>query len=281
MAAAQPAPRSWRFARTPKWIVRHVAVVLLITGMVLLLLWQVSRLHEKQAYKRLVEGREREAPAAVEDLLPPGAQNGDPEVTGVLSRQVRAEGPYVADRTVIVENRTDVDDTPGGWVLTPLDLGDGRVVLINRGFVALDVEGRVTAPPAPSGRVTITGLLCPSQKRGHFGAKDPSAGVLKVVARVDLVRIAQQTDGELLPAYVQATTSRPAERRPAEGQAEVEALGPPELSEGPHFSYAVQWGIFSTIAGFGYLLLLWKVAGEQGKEAALDAADREADPELV
>jgi cytochrome oxidase assembly protein ShyY1 len=113
MAAAQPAPRSWRVARSPKWIVRHLAVVLLITSMIFLLLWQVARLHEKQAYKRLVEGREREAPAAVEDLVPAGAEIGDRAVSDVMYREVRAEGTYVADRTVIVENRTDVDDTPG------------------------------------------------------------------------------------------------------------------------------------------------------------------------
>jgi cytochrome oxidase assembly protein ShyY1 len=39
-------------------------------------------------------------------------------------------------------------------------------------------------------------------------------------------------------------------------------LGPPELSEGPHLSYAAQWAIFSVIAAGGYALLLRKLAIE-------------------
>jgi cytochrome oxidase assembly protein ShyY1 len=185
---------------------------------------------------------------------------------------VTAEGTYVADRTVVVENRTYTDDSPGGWVLTPLDLGGGRSVLVNRGFVGLDEHGRVVAPPAPTGEVQVTGLLFPSQRRGHFGAVDPAAGVLTVVARVDLERIDAQVDGSLLPAYVQLTDSRPGEPAVATGTPAIRPLGPPEVSEGPHFSYAVQWGIFSTIAAVGYVLLLRKVAKEQEEEQRRDRA---------
>jgi cytochrome oxidase assembly protein ShyY1 len=256
---------SWRFARTPKWIVRHIAVVLLVAGMILLLLWQVGRLHEKQDYKRLVEHRQSEPAAPVQDLLPAGVHLGDDAVDDVLYRDATATGTYDDARTVVVENRTYTDDSPGGWVLTPLDLGGGRTLLVNRGFVGLDEHGKVTAPPAPSGPVRIEGLLFPSQHRGSFGAKDPATGDLRVVKRVDLARIGQQVAGELLPAYLQVVTTDPAEPPTAEGVPRVQLLGPPDISEGPHFSYAVQWGIFSTIAAVGYGLLLRKVAKEEGQ----------------
>jgi cytochrome oxidase assembly protein ShyY1 len=263
---------SWRFALTPKWIVRHVAVLLLVAGMLALLVWQLDRLHEKRDYKALVEHREGEPAEPVEELLPPGLHLGDRGVDEVLYRNATAEGTYVADRTVVVENRTSSDDAPGGWVLTPLALDDGRVVLVNRGFVGYDVDGEIVAPPPPRGEVRVEGLLFPTQRRGSFGATDPDTGVLKVVARVDLERIDQQVDGDLLPAYVQLSDSDPAEPPVASGVAAVEALGPPEVSEGPHLSYAVQWGIFSTIAAVGYGLLLRKVAREEAqRERAAEA----------
>jgi cytochrome oxidase assembly protein ShyY1 len=260
---------SWRFALTPKWIVRHLAVLLLIATMILLLLWQVSRLHEKQDYKALVEHRQEQPAEPVEELLPAGVHLGDERVDEVLYRDASASGTYDDARTVVVENRTYTDDSPGGWVLTPLDLGDGRSVLVNRGFVGLDEHGKVTAPPAPTGTVHLEGLLFPSQHRGHFGATDPTRGVLTVVARVDLARIAEQVEGDLLPAYLQVVKTDPAEPPVPKDVPAVQLLGPPDISEGPHFSYAVQWGIFSTIAGVGYLLLLRKVAVEQAKEQAL------------
>ena len=258
---------SWRFALSPKWIIRHIAVLLLVAGMLALLAWQLERLHEKQDYKALVEDREAEPPERVQDLLAAGVPVGDPRVDEVLYRPVTAAGTYVADRTVVVENRTSSDDSPGGWVLTPLDLGRGRSVLVNRGFVGYDTDGKIVAPPPPAGDVQVSGLLFPSQRRGSFGATDPNKGVLTVVARVDLRRIDEQVDGELLPAYIQLTESQPPEPPVAEGAAAVEALGPPEVTEGPHLTYAAQWGIFSTIAAGGYVLLLRKVAREEGRRA--------------
>jgi cytochrome oxidase assembly protein ShyY1 len=258
---------SWRFARTPKWIVRHVAVALLIAGMIGLLLWQVGRMHEKQDFKALVEHRQAETPVDVQDLLPPGVRVGDDAATAVEYRDVTAVGTYDDARTVVVENRTYTDDSPGGWVLTPLELSGGRTLLVNRGFVGLDTHGKVSAPPAPTGTVHLEGLLLPSQRRGSFGAKDPTDGVLRVVKRVDLARIAEQVDGELLPLYLQVVETDPPEPPVADDVPAVQLLGPPDISEGPHFSYAVQWGIFSTIAAVGYALLLRKVAKEEAKAA--------------
>jgi cytochrome oxidase assembly protein ShyY1 len=51
---------------------------------------------------------------------------------------------------------------------------------------------------------------------------------------------------------------------------------PPELDEGPHLSYAVQWFIFSAIAIVGYPLVLRRVVLRRGKEVD-DEPDRAPD----
>ncbi|MEO7572312.1 MAG: SURF1 family protein [Acidimicrobiales bacterium] len=263
---------SWHFASRPKWLVRHVAVGILVATMVVLGFWQLRRLDEKQAYKALVEARQEEPAAEVRDVIPPGAGVRDETVAGILYRDVTATGTYDDAETVVVENRT-FNSASGAWVLTPLRLDDGTAVVVNRGFVGFDREGAIVPPPAPDGDVTVEGLVFPSQQRGRIGPRDPAEGQLSVLARVDLERFADQLDYDVLPAYVQLVDSEPSERPAAEGAPGLVSLGPPEPDEGPHLAYAAQWFIFTAIAAGGYLLLLRRVARDRATEQRADAAD--------
>jgi cytochrome oxidase assembly protein ShyY1 len=244
--------------------VRHVLVVALVVAMVLLGLWQLRRLDERQDRNALIEARQEEPVAAVEEVVQAGAAVDSDAVEAVLHRRVTVRGRYAVEDTVVVENRT-LNGAAGGWVLTPVRLADGAGVLVNRGFIGFDREGRIVPPEPPSGEVTVEGLVLASQERGSFGATDPDEGRLDVLARVDLERFARQVDYDVLPAYVQRLASDPDEAAAAAGAPQLVALGPPELGEGPHLSYAVQWFIFTTIAAGGYLLLLRKVALEEGR----------------
>jgi cytochrome oxidase assembly protein ShyY1 len=252
---------------TPKWMVRHVLVAALVVTMIALAFWQLRRLDEKEAYKALVEARQEEPAADVAAVVPLQAASGDPAVADVLYRTVTATGTYEIDDSVVVENRS-YNSASGGWVLTPLRLDDGSAVVVNRGFIGFDRDGVIVAPDPPPGRVNVTGLVFPSQRRGSIGPRDPATGKLDVLARVDLDRYGAQVDYALLPAYIQLTTSHPTEITPPAGEPELVALGPPQPDLGPHLSYAVQWFIFTTIAAGGYALLLRRVARDQAKERA-------------
>lgn len=258
---------SWRFVVTPKWLIRHVLVVALVLSMIWLGFWQLRRLDEKKTYKALVEARQEQPVADVENVVPAGAGVDDARVTAVLYRSVKAVGTYEASDTVVVENRT-FNAAPGAWVLTPLRLDDGRAIVINRGFIGYDRNGDMVPPAPPTGRVTVEGLVFPSQEKGRFGPTDPKTGRLDVLARADLTRLQTQVSAHLLPAYVQLVTSDPREPTPAPGAPELVALGPPTPDLGPHLSYAVQWFIFTTIAVGGYALLLRRVARDQGRLAS-------------
>jgi cytochrome oxidase assembly protein ShyY1 len=271
---------SWRFLRQPRWIVRHVAVALLIGAMVAAGLWQVRRHDDKRAYKDLVEARQEEPVAPVLDVLPPGAAIGSAAVDDVLYRSVRATGTYLVDDTVVVENRT-LNGSSGAWVLTPLVVDDGLAVVVNRGFVGFDREGEIVPPAAPAGEVTVEGLVFPSQTRGRFGPTDPSEGRLEVLARADVERFGAQLDVDLLPAYVQAVATTPPEPVAEAGAPQLVALGPPTPDLGPHLSYAAQWAIFTLIAAVGYVLLLRRVARDQRREERAEEADRAVDEELA
>ena len=270
---------SWDFVRRPKWIVRHIAVVLLVVTMVLLGLWQLRRLDEKRDIKATVEARQELPAEDVVDVVPVDASVGDASVKAVEHRSVTATGTYADDDTVVVENRS-FNGASGAWVLTPLVLEDGSAVVVNRGFLGFDRAGEIHPPPAPTGEVVVDGVLLTGQRRGRFGPTDPDGEKLAVLARVDLDRIGEQVDYDVLPAYLQRVSSDPDEA-PAEGGApELVPLGLPEPSEGPHLAYAVQWFIFTAIAAGGSVLILRRVARDEAREEAGRQADAAFDRDL-
>jgi len=268
---------SWSFARSPKWIVRHVLVVLLLAFTLWAAFWQLRRLDEKRESRDLIEQRLREPVADVTAVLQPEQSVDDPEVDASLYRRAVATGTYLDDETLVVENRS-YNGSPGGWILTPLELDDGSAVVVNRGFLGLDEDARIVPPAAPEGEVVVSGIVFPSQEREGIGRAE-SEGELEALVRADVERIQQQVEPDLLPAYLQMTSSDPPEEQVTGPAPALLALGEPEPDLGPHLSYAVQWFVFTTIAGVGYLVLLRKVAQERAQQERLERGD-ELDREI-
>jgi surfeit locus 1 family protein len=254
----------YRFALRPWWIVSHLVVLAIVVSFVNLGLWQLRRLDEVRERNAQLAARLDQAPVDVEELVAAGDGAG-----GLEDRRVTATGTYRADEIVLIRGRS-LDDAPGSWVVVPLDLGDGRVVAVNRGWIRND--GRFTAVPedyraVPTGEVAVAGILHPSQERGTLGARDPADGVLTSMARIDLDRLDDQVAGDLLPVWVQLTAAEDGAPDPS-----PQLLDPPVVNdEGPHLSYAVQWGIFTLIAVGGYPLILRRAARERGERHPDDA----------
>src|SRR5690606_9354277 len=132
------------------------------------------------------------------------------DVHEIEYRRVTATGEYLVDAEVIIRGRSK-DSAPGSWVLTPLLLDDGDAVMVNRGWIANagEIEAVPEAVAAPSGRVTVSGLVRPTETRGSFGANDPGGEKLTNLARADIARLDEQVDADLLPLYVQMEAQDP------------------------------------------------------------------------
>lgn len=251
-----------RFLFSPRWLLSHLFVIALAVVMVNLGFWQLSRLDEKRDRNALVEARTEQPEVPVDELLAPG--DGQGAVDDSRYRTVTATGTYDEGATVEVRNRS-LDGTPGAWLVTPLEIeGAGgepalRVGVI-RGFVGFGPDGSLDPAEAPSGEVTVTGLVMDPDRLGGTAGRDLEP---------------LMAEGDVLPAVVNATASDPPEPAGAEAggdpgageQGTLVPVPPPELDEGPHLSYAVQWFIFSTIAIAGYPLVLRRVVARRGKEA--------------
>jgi surfeit locus 1 family protein len=260
----------YRFALRPKWIVSHIFVLCLVVAMISAGFWQLRRLDEKQARNERIESRTSQPVVPVEDLMTVGDTDA---VADVEYRRVEAVGTYLLDEQVLVRSRS-YEGAPGSWVVAPLQLDDGTVVAVNRGWISN--SGQLTEVPdaydRPTGAVTVVGMVRRPETKGRIGATDPAEGELADLARLDVARLDQQVDGDLLPGYVQLESQDPA--LTAEDPTPV----PREpLDEGPHLNYAVQWFIFTTVAIVGYPLILRRRAREIEVEARIAERDTAAD----
>ena len=237
--------RMYRFLWRPKWIGFHLLVIAAIVAMVNLGFWQLRRLEQRRDFNVTIEARYDAPPVDLDTLVGPGRNDpDDPRLDDVEWRPVTTTGIYRSDASIQIVNRSQ-GGRAGENTVTPLELPDGRVLLVNRGFVPLGES----APPAPHGTVTVTGRLRPSDDRRTGQLSDPADGALTVAQRVDLARLAAQFDAPLVPMYVDLIASEP-----VDGEPYPEPVARPDLTEGPHLSYAVQWFIFAAAVAVGWAL---------------------------
>lgn len=225
---------------TPRWILSHVFVAFMVVFMIGLGFWQLNRLDERKASNDEIRSAS-EAPARpVEELL------GEPDVFDHTA--VTVTGRYRDDLSFLVANRT-FDTQPGSWLATPVELADGRLVVVSRGWVPrLWVAGddRRTIG-VPAGTAVVSGRLFESVDGGRIGT---SEAALPEVSRIELDVVAEMLGVDVAHRWVQL-----ASQEPVAGDLPI-PVPPPTLDDGPHLSYAFQWFFFSAGTIVAYVLIL-------------------------
>jgi surfeit locus 1 family protein len=255
----------YSFLLRPKWLGFHLLVAAVVVLMINLGFWQLRRLDQRQEFNATVEARIDQPAAPLDDVLAEIEDRGSP--SDVEWRPTTATGEYLPDEQIVVINRSQ-GGRAGDNVATPMRLADGRILIVNRGFVPLGLD----VPAAPTGTVQIEGRVRPSQVRRTGQLSDPGDGDLDTVQRIDIPRLEAQLPGDVVPVYVDLTGSDPPE---ADGFPEPVAR--PELGEGPHLSYAVQWFIFSIAVAVGWVLAIRKSAATRRADAARRSTDAPSD----
>lgn len=254
----------YRFLLRPRWLAFHLVVIIGIVAMINFAFWQLDRLDQRRLFNAEVTARSELAVAPVEQLVPAsddtsGGQVGAVPVDELEWRAASARGVYRPDEQFLVVNRSQ-NGRAGYNVVTPMTLPDGRILVVNRGFVPLGFD----PPEPPSGEVVVGGVLRPSEQRRTGQLSDPADGVLLEVQRIDLDRLAAQLDGPALPVYLDLRESVPPEE-----PAYPDPVIRPDLSEGPHLSYAVQWFIFAASVVVGWVLAVrWSVTRRRAAATA-------------
>ena len=253
----------YAFLLRPKWIASHVLVGALIVTMVFLGFWQLNRLDQRQSTNDEAISRIGEPEVDIADLA--SATDDYSVGADVRFRLARVSGEYLNDDEVLVLNRS-LNGAPGYWVLTPLLTNDGTAVVVNRGWIPFRLTPGAPRPEAaaPSGLVEVSGLVRETVTAQGIQSSDPNGGVLDALARPDLERYQRQLGYQIAPVFLQAESTLAAGGLVEPGL--PVPLQRPVLDDGPHFSYAMQWFIFSLIGIVGYPLVIGRIARSDGKD---------------
>lgn len=230
--------------RTQQLLVVVVGLAICLT-MVGLGLWQArtARTHGAEATRQ----------RAAQPAVPLPAKASGDQVAALYGRQVTLRGQYLPDRQYYVGDR------PPFRVLTAFRTSDGAIVPVIRGQVEYGQE----LPAPPSGEVSQTGLLLPSEKKPEprgLSAQDlPSPRTYQV--RIEA--LAQSWPAPLLNGYVSLNADESAEQR----LGAVEVTLPEGEGSFRNSGYALQWWVF---AAFGAVMtVIWaRSIGRSGRMRA-------------
>jgi cytochrome oxidase assembly protein ShyY1 len=218
--------RSFGFLLSRRWILFALVVAVLAYATWWLGGWQFRRLDDRKAENAVVRTNEHRGVAPVADVLSPDRDPSEQDEWRVVS----ATGTYDEARTVVIryQNRGGVQ---GVDVVVPLITATGTALLVDRGWLETDPSGanRDDIPDPPAGEVDVTGYA----------------------RAISSDEIGPAIEHPVYGGFVELRSEEP------EPDTALEPVELPELNNGPHFFYGLQWWFFGVLAIFGFFYLLY------------------------
>jgi surfeit locus 1 family protein len=220
-----------------------VPAVLVMIG---LCIWQVQRLHWKEA---LIA--ERASRAAQEIALPP--VGGD--LSGAEFHRVRLQGTFQHDKELFLGARSR-NGNPGYQIVTPFALADGQSILVNRGWVPVERKpAQYRAEGQVAGVVAVDGVLRLPHERAFMQPDNEPQNNMWFY--VDLPAMAAASGAAVrTDLYVDAGSAENPGGFPIGGQTRIEMPN-------DHLQYALTWGLLAAALLVIYVLYHLKLERER------------------
>lgn len=223
--------------KEPKAILKSAIALLLIAGCLWASQWQFQRGIDRQDRNQAIESQLELTTVELEDI--------DRDFANFEWRTVSASGSFDSTKQILLKNRY-FEGVYGYEVLTRFTADDGRSFWVDRGWVKAGKDAttapEVTAPPIGQVSITARLRLDRSLPQGAFFALPESGGgmISKLNAQAD-----SNSEGfylDLLSGSVPSLAPKVAAQLP-------------ELSDGPHLAYSLQWIFFAGLIIYGRILI--------------------------
>lgn len=229
-------PAEAQFTIALNW---KVTLLCLLTLPVLLTLgfWQLDRAEQKQQQQaRLTETLAR-SPAQLTQNNASGLRE---------HRRLILSGRYLQERNWLLDNRHR-DGQVGYEVVTPFELEDGAVVLVNRGWVPAGARrAERPDPEAPEGAVTLFAEWIEPSDHPLLDGQNTEEGWPKVILAIEPEAMEPQLGQPLMERYA---------RLEAGSRGALATAWPDtEVSAAKHTAYAVQWFAMALALVFWFIL---------------------------
>ena len=230
----------WR----PGW--RMTLLVLMVLPILLRLgIWQLDRAEEKQAYEEAYLERQGLLP-----VEPPGKG-----MAAAFSR-VKLKGRFENEQQFLLDNQVR-DGRVGYWVISPFHASDGRVWLVNRGWIAAGTK-RSQLPDIQSadGPAEVVAVVWPDTGLPPLLKEDPWDDAWpKRIQRLNVARMAALVGAIAVELRLEA------------GQRGVLDAAPllMHVPSEKHIGYAVQWFSLAGVLGIGFIIYGFVTAARQAR----------------
>ena len=236
-------------------IVATLFVFALVALCVRLGFWQLDRLQQRRTRNAQVEARLQAAPVEL--------TRAPTDSTGWLNRRVIVRGTPDDARSIILPGRA-YQGAPGAHVLTPVKLRTGQVVLVDRGWVPAADGASVDLTRLPRVQEFDDTALVqqfPAQQRQLGTSEGTSRGTQDSAFRrvwfaMDEAALRAQFPYGLGAVHVRLLPATSSPQLPVREP-------PPELTEGPHLGYAIQWFSFALIGVIGWAIVVVRARQER------------------
>ena len=224
-------------SREPQALFKSLIALLLIAGCLWASQWQYQRGIDRHQRNSAIEAAVLQPIISLDEV----AENA----IAFEWRTIETTGEFDPENQILLKNRY-FEGVYGYEVLTRFQLLDGRNLWVDRGWVKAGKDAR-TAPvitPIPKGEVAIKARLrldrslpqgaffaLPATGAGMISKLNAQSGLKSEGFYLDLIGGADPLLEPKVPAQI------------------------PELSDGPHLAYALQWIFFAGLIGYGRILI--------------------------
>jgi surfeit locus 1 family protein len=199
--------------------------------------WQIQRLQERRASNAHI-GARLHSPEASVSLLDSGA-------TDLSYRRLRFTGSRDPVNEFVLAGRSR-DGAPGVNIVTPyLPEGGHTIILVNRGWVYSPDATTIDPAKFSETRPPLSGFLIPIPS--DTGPNDVP-GHPRTFRRVDRNAVPYT----VFPYYLMAT----GDSARSDSGALILRAANPQLNDGAHVSYAVQWFAFAAVSLIGTAVVI-------------------------
>jgi cytochrome oxidase assembly protein ShyY1 len=219
----------------PRWIALTLFLLILIYLFIRLSNWQFDRYDQRVLRNESTNVALSLAPKKIDSVS---------QMSGLKQwEKIELTGSYLSDQSKLVRKQY-LENNLGFWVITPFKIQNGENILVNRGWIPIgsSASSNQSIPLAPVGTVNLEGYLQPF----NDSITQPKDLPLNQVNTIDYKYFESEIANNF---YVQVAKSSPMDNQ-------VAIIPLPELSNGPHFSYAIQWILFALLLPIGWYVLL-------------------------
>ncbi|MGL4339818.1 MAG: SURF1 family cytochrome oxidase biogenesis protein [Rhodoglobus sp.] len=238
--------KRWSFVFSRNWMGYLALVIVFVVGCIGLSQWQLTRREEARAEIERVAANWTKTPQPLNEVLP-GLESFTEDDQW---RPVTITGRYLHSEELLVRGRPR-EGSPGFEQLVPLERADGKIFLINRGWLPVGnkQDEPDLIPAVPTGEVTVTARLRASEPL-IAGRSAPEGQI----ATINVPMISATLDKPMYSGVYGLLSREDPEAAPR-----PLPMTAPIPDEGPHLSYALQWLVFALLAFLG---LGWAVRQE-------------------